>query len=214
MKYFHRRAPERWHCLTEENRLRKLTYFIAATVDGFIGAPDGDADFLYAYLDPEFIGHLAAEYPETIASVGRDRFGVADAAPKRFDTVLMGRGTYEPGLKAGMTSPYGHMREQYVVSRSLAVPPDPQVRLISGDVAAKVRELKAQDGLDIWLCGGADLAGQLADEIDEYIVKTYPVVVGTGMPMSRAGFGVRALELTGCTVLGGGQIVTSYDVKR
>ncbi|NEC92957.1 dihydrofolate reductase family protein, partial [Streptomyces sp. SID12501] len=135
-------------------------------------------------------------------------------APKRFDAVLMGRRTYEPGLKVGMTSPYGHLREQYVVSRSLGVAPDPQVTVISGDVAAKVRELKARDGLGIWLCGGADLAGQLADEIDAYVVKTYPVVVGTGMPMSRAGFGVRPLELTGCTVLGGGQTVTSYTVKR
>ncbi|MFD8982320.1 dihydrofolate reductase family protein [Streptomyces sp. NPDC059564] len=194
--------------------MRKLTYFIATTVDGFIGAPDGDADFMYAHLDPEFIGHLVAEYPETIAAQGRVQFGIEDAAPKRFDTVLMGRGTYEPGLKAGMASPYGHMREQYVVSRSLTVSPDPRVRLIDGDVAARVRELKQRDGLDIWLCGGADLAGQLADEIDEYIVKTYPVVVGTGMPMSRAGFGVRPLELTGCTALGGGQVVTSYAVKR
>ncbi|MEU9039558.1 dihydrofolate reductase family protein [Streptomyces sp. NPDC048352] len=194
--------------------MRKLTYFIATTVDGFIGAPDGDADFIYAYLDPEFVGHLAAEYPETIAGPGRKQFGVEDAAPKRFDTVIMGRNTYEPGLKAGMTSPYGHMREQYVVSRSLTESPDPQVRLISGDLAAQVRELKARDGLGIWLCGGADLAAQLVDEIDEYIVKTYPVVVGTGMPMSRAGFGVRDLVLTGCTALGGGQVITSYDVKR
>ncbi|WP_412076770.1 dihydrofolate reductase family protein [Streptomyces xanthophaeus] len=194
--------------------MRKLTYFIATTVDGFIGAPDGDAEFIYAYLDPEFIGHLTAEYPETVSAQGRVHLGIEDAAPKRFDTVIMGRGTYEPGLKAGETSPYGHMREQYVVSRSLTASLDPQVQLIAGDIVAKVRELKAQDGLDIWLCGGADLAGQLADEIDEYIVKTYPVVVGTGMPMSRAGFGVRPLELTGCTVLGGGQVITSYAVKR
>ncbi|MBT2406746.1 MULTISPECIES: dihydrofolate reductase family protein [unclassified Streptomyces] len=194
--------------------MRKLTYFIATTVDGFIGAPDGDADFIYAYLDLEFIDHLKAEYPETVSAQGRTQLGIEDAAPKRFDTVLMGRATYEPGLKAGMTSPYGHMREQYVVSRSLTVSPDPQVRLISGDVAARVRELKAQDGLDIWLCGGADLAAQLVDEIDEYIVKTYPVVVGTGMPMSRAGFGMRPLELTGCVALGGGQVITTYAVKR
>ncbi|MFD3776844.1 dihydrofolate reductase family protein [Streptomyces sp. NPDC058612] len=194
--------------------MRKLTYFIATTVDGFIGAPDGDGDFLYAFLDPEFIGHLTAEYPETISSPGRRQLGIEDLAPKRFDTVLMGRRTYEPGLKAGVTSPYGHLREQYVVSRSLTAAPDPAVKVIGGDVAAAVRGLKAREGLGIWLCGGADLAAQLADEIDEYIVKTYPVAVGTGMPMSRAGFGVRPLELTGCTALGGGQVVTSYDVRR
>lgn len=194
--------------------MRKLTYFIATTVDGFIGAPDGDGEFFYAHLDTEFIDHLKAEYPETIATQVRARLGLADTPCKRFDTVLMGRGTYEPGLKAGVTSPYGHLREQYVISRSLARTPDPAVRLISGDIAARVREMKAEDGLGIWLCGGADLATQLIDEIDEYVIKTYPVLAGTGMPMSRAGFGVRPLELTGATVLGGGQVVTSYAVKR
>ncbi|MFJ8208677.1 dihydrofolate reductase family protein [Streptomyces sp. NPDC096033] len=194
--------------------MRKLTYFVATTVDGFIGAPDGDADFMYAHVDQEFLGHLIAEYPETISAGGRAHLGITDAPSKRFDAVIMGRNTYEPGLKIGMTSPYGHLREQYVVSRSLAEAPAADVRLISGDIAAEVRRLKARDGLGIWLCGGADLAAQLADEIDEYIVKTYPVVAGTGMPMSRVGFGVRPLELTGCTAFGGGQVITSYDVKR
>ncbi|MDJ0379275.1 dihydrofolate reductase family protein [Streptomyces sp. G-G2] len=106
------------------------------------------------------------------------------------------------------------MRERYAVSRSLAAPPDPRVRLLGGDLVAQVRELKSRDGMDIRLCGGADLAGQLADEIDEYVVKTCPVVVGTGMPMSRAGFGVRRLELTGVKALGGGRVVTSYSVTR
>lgn len=194
--------------------MRKLTYFIATTIDGFIGAPDGDGDFFYTFLDPEFIDHLKAEYPETIAAQGRAQLGIEDVAPKRFDAVIMGRATYEPGLKVGATSPYGHLREQYVASRSLTVAPDPQVELIGGDLAAKVRELKARDGLDIWLCGGADLAGQLIDEVDEFIVKTYPVFAGTGMPMSRAGFGVRRLALTGAKALGGGQVITSYAVER
>ncbi|MCY0933331.1 dihydrofolate reductase family protein [Streptomyces sp. H34-S4] len=193
--------------------MRKLTYFIATSVDGFIGAPDGDGDFFYSHLDREFIDFLKAEYPETIAASGRTQLGIEDVDPQHFDAVLMGRGTYEPGLKLGMASPYGHIRQQYVVSRSLTTPPDPTVRLISGDLVAKVRELKAEDGLGIWLCGGADLAGQLIDEIDEFVVKTYPVFVGTGMPMSRAGFGVRPLELTGVKALGGGQLVTSYAVK-
>lgn len=202
------------HCRTEENRLRKLTYFIATSVDGFIGAPDGDADFIYSYLDGEFIDFLKAEYPETISTPGRAQLGIEGAEPKHFDTVLMGRGTYEPGLKVGLTSPYGHMREQYVVSRSLTTTPDPAVRLIDGDLVDKVRGLKAEDGLGIWLCGGADLAGQLIEEIDEFVVKTYPVFAGTGMPMSRAGFGARPLELTGVRSLGGGQVVTSYAVRR
>ncbi len=204
----------RWHSRVKENRLRKLTYFIATSVDGFIGAPNGDGDFFYSHVDAEFAGHLAAEYPETVSAQGRVHLGIADAAPRRFDAVIMGRNTYEAGLKQGVTSPYGHLPEQYVVSRSLATSPDPQVQLISGDLAAQVRDMKARDGLGIWLCGGADLATQLIDEIDEIIVKTYPVFAGTGMPMSRAGFGVRPLELTGVKTFGGGQIISTYAVRE
>ncbi|MER6446610.1 deaminase [Streptomyces venezuelae] len=194
--------------------MRKLTYFIATSVDGFIGDPTGDGDFFYSHVDAEFLGHLVAEYPETIATPGRVQLGITDAPSRRFDAVIMGRTTYEAGLKQGVTNPYGHLPEQYVVSRSLATPPDPQVRLLSGDLAAQVRELKARDGLGIWLCGGADLATQLIDEIDEIIVKTYPVFAGTGMPMSRAGFDTRLLELTGVKSFGGGQIISTYDVRE
>ncbi|MFG3013690.1 hypothetical protein ACGFZB_25230 [Streptomyces cinerochromogenes] len=38
-------------------------------------------------------------------------------------------------------------------------------------------------GLDIWLCGGGRLAGTLWPEIDELLIKTYPVVAGTGIPV-------------------------------
>ncbi|MEU2393104.1 dihydrofolate reductase family protein [Streptomyces sp. NPDC007369] len=194
--------------------MRKLTYFIATSVDGFIGDLDGEGDFFNQFLDPEYVAALVAEYPETLPTHAHGMLGVPeDFRARRFDTVLMGRGTYDPGLKQGFTSPYAHL-DQYVVSRSLTTAPDPAVKIISGDVAARVRELKEQPGLGIWLCGGADLAGQLAEEIDEYIVKTYPVFLGTGMPMSRAGFGVRELELTGSTTYGGGQTIATYARKR
>ncbi|KAF2777628.1 bifunctional deaminase-reductase domain-containing protein [Streptomyces sp. OM5714] len=31
--------------------MRKLTYFIACSIDGFIGGPDGDASFMYPFVD-------------------------------------------------------------------------------------------------------------------------------------------------------------------
>ncbi|WP_344241865.1 dihydrofolate reductase family protein [Actinocorallia libanotica] len=51
-----------------------------------------------------------------------------------------------------------------------------------------VRRLKKEDGLDIWLCGGGRLAGSLLPEIDELIVKSYPVVAGDGIPLFSAEF--------------------------
>ena len=60
---------------------------------------------------------------------------------------------------------------------------DPAIELVNTDPAARIRELKAEDGLDIWLCGGGTLAGVLRDEIDELHLKVYPVVLGKGVPL-------------------------------
>ncbi|GGZ83548.1 dihydrofolate reductase family protein [Streptomyces subrutilus] len=193
--------------------MRTLTYYVATSVDGFIADPDGDGDFLGAYLDPEYLAYLTAEYPETIPTAGHASLGVDLSGARHFDTVLMGRRSYDPALKAGITSPYGHLG-QYVVTRSITVAPDPAVELVSGDVVARVRELKAEEGLGIYLCGGADLAAQLVEEIDVFVVKTYPVFAGRGIPLSRAGFARRDLELTGVRSFGGGQVVTTYARKR
>ena len=43
--------------------------------------------------------------------------------------------------------------------------------------------LKQEDGGGIYLAGGGNLAGQLIDEIDELVVKVYPLVLGEGIPM-------------------------------
>ncbi|MGG8406874.1 dihydrofolate reductase family protein [Streptomyces sp. 12297] len=193
--------------------MRKLTYYVATSVDGFIGDPTGDGEFFTRLLDPEYLEWMAAEYPETIPTHVRAALGLTLPEGRHFDAVIQGRGSYEVGLKEGVTSPFAHLA-QYVASRSLAVSPDPAVEIVSGDVAARVRELKAQEGLGIWLCGGADLAGQLADEIDEFVIKTYPLFLGSGMPMSRTGFALRELTLQSTKAFGNGATVSTYARKR
>ena len=78
------------------------------------------------------------------------------------------------------------------------------------DPVALVRRLKKEEGLGIWLCGGADLAGQLLPEVDELIVKQYPVVAGSGIPLFRAGFSPRAFTLTDSRVFERGNVVLTY----
>ncbi|MEU4524986.1 dihydrofolate reductase family protein [Amycolatopsis sp. NPDC024027] len=73
-----------------------------------------------------------------------------------------------------------------------------------------MRQLKAEAGLDIWLCGGADLAGQLLPEIDELVVKSYPVIAGGGTPMFTGGFGPRAFTPTEVLTFGHGGTITTY----
>ncbi|MFD3992374.1 dihydrofolate reductase family protein [Streptomyces sp. NPDC058548] len=193
--------------------MRKLTYFIACSIDGFIGDPKGDATSMYSFVDAEFLEFLTGEYPETISAQGREMLGI-DAENKRFDTVVQGLGSYQIALDMGVTSPYGHLRE-FVATRSLAESPDANVELIAEDLVGRVRELKAEDSpLDVWLCGGSAIAGELIDEIDELIIKTYPQVYGSGMPMFGADFEPRDFELNDLRVFGNGAFVRTYTRKR
>ncbi|MFE5870237.1 hypothetical protein ACFQ6V_16555 [Streptomyces roseifaciens] len=74
------------------------------------------------HVTEDFVPHLIAEYVDALPTPGRAALGVADAPNTRFDTVLMGRGTYAQGPVGGLTSPYAHLR-QIVFSRDS--PPDP-----------------------------------------------------------------------------------------
>ena len=190
--------------------MRKLTYFIACTVDGFIAREDGSFDFFP--MTGEHIPYIVAEYPETIPGHLRDALGVR-ARNAHFDTVLMGRNTYEVGSAIGVTSPYTHLR-QYVVSRTMATSPSPDVQLVPMGAMDLVLGLKREAGLDIWLCGGAGLAGSLYDAIDELIVKVYPVVLGAGIGLFAGVRGPTRLELTDHRTFAGGVAIHRYDVVK
>ncbi|WP_327683008.1 dihydrofolate reductase family protein [Kitasatospora sp. NBC_00458] len=189
--------------------MRKLTYYVGATLDGFIAAPDGDFDMLLPYLTGDFLPYMLAEFPEALPTPGRAALGVADAPNKRFDTVLMGRGTYGPGVPLGLANPYAHLR-QIVFSRSMTESPDPAVEVTAADPLTLVRELKQEDGLGIWLCGGGELAGRLLPEIDELIIKQYPLVTGSGVPLFRAGFAPHAFSLEEARTFDNGAVVLTY----
>ncbi len=186
--------------------MRKLTYYVAATLDGFIAGPDGQFDFLH--FGGDLAAMILADYPETIPVQARGPLGLTGVANKHFDTVLMGRRTYEPGLRAGVTSPYPHL-EQYVFSRTLATI-DPEVELVREDPAGFVRELKQRDGAGIWLCGGGSLAAALLPEIDELIVKRNPLVIGAGVPLFDGPFTPAAFTPVESRSFDSGVVVTTY----
>lgn len=194
--------------------MRRLTYFIAASVDGFIGDPGGDAECFARYVDEEFLEFLKTEYPETLSTPGRKALGLEGLENRRFDTVVQGRRSYDIALDIGVTSPYAHLR-QYVASRTIGSSPDPAVEIISSDPLAKVRELKAESGdFGIYLCGGAQLAGELLEEVDELVIKSYPVVLGSGMPMFGAEFGLVSFDLDSVRSFGNGVVVRTYTRAR
>ncbi|MFE9699406.1 dihydrofolate reductase family protein [Streptomyces sp. NPDC006270] len=194
--------------------MRSLTYFIACSIDGFIGDSRGDASAMMPFVSEEFVDFLKSEYPETVSAEGRQVLGFHDAENQHFDTVVQGRRSYQLALDVDIASPYGHLRE-LVASRTLTESPHRNVELIAENPVARIRELKAEDGeLDIWLCGGSQLAGELLDEIDELVIKTYPVVYGVGMPMFGSGSGATEFTLEEVRTFENGALVRTYRRKR
>ena len=172
--------------------MRKLKYYVAISVDGFIARPDGSFDgFLME-------GEHVTEFAESLSE---------------FDAVLMGRKTYEVGLSFGVTNPYPQLK-QYVFSASWSESPDENVQLVSADTVSFVSELKQQTGNDIWLCGGASLASALlvAELVDEVIVKLNPVIFGTGISLFENANSMRALNLLSSKSYDNGVLLLHYEV--
>jgi dihydrofolate reductase len=196
-----------------ESGLRELTYFTAVTLDGFVADPSGadptDVSGGFFLSQGDHSAPLIAAYPETLPGAVRDLLGL-DAENRVFDTVLMGRKTWQVGMDVGIANPYPRLRS-YVFSRGQTEGPDPAVEFVATDPLRKTQELKQEDGLGIWLCGGGRLAQTLWPEIDRLVVKVNPVVIGAGVKLFEGGaFEPRELELLDHQVYRSGVAVLTY----
>jgi dihydrofolate reductase len=178
---------------------RKLVYYVATTVDHYIAHEDGSVGgFL---MEGQHI-------PDYFASL-RD-----------YDTVIMGKNTYESGyaygVKPGEPSPtYSHMM-QYVMSRSMEEYHNPQLQVIRQDPAEFVMQLKSQEGGQIYLCGGGQLAGYLLDHklIDDLILKVNPVLFGRGIPLFGKSEAQVALSPYNSKIYANGVTINHYAINH
>jgi dihydrofolate reductase len=171
------------------------------SLDGYIAGPRGEYDWII--MDPEIdFGALYAQ----------------------FDTVLMGRRTFEPmakvtgkgkGKSKKATSPMGGMKT-FVVSRTLRQEDHPGVTIISDSVEAKVDALRREAGKDIWLFGGGLLYRSLAAAglVDTIEVGVIPVVLGGGTPLVPSPAKQAKLTLTSHKVYKSGIVGLEYAVER
>lgn len=191
--------------------MRELTYLVACSIDGFIAHHDGSHDGFSQ--DSDYFAELFATFPETVPSHFREAMGI-QKDNQWFDTVLMGRKTYEVGLKDGFTSPYSHLK-QYLFSSSMKESLDERVELVSENTVEVVRSLKDQPGKGIWLCGGANLATTLFTNqlIDQLILKVNPFLMGSGIPLFSEVIQQTALELMSQKTYKNGVLLNSYRVK-
>src|SRR5947208_3414974 len=98
----------------QEIPMKRLRYSVAMSLDGFIAGPKGEYDWIV--MDPDF--DWKAHYGQ-------------------FDTLIMGRGTFDTMRERGM-SPKSMGMKAYIVSATLKPEEHPDVTLISGDVAGSV----------------------------------------------------------------------------
>lgn len=191
--------------------MRELLYYVATSLDGYIAREDGSFDAFP--WDDAFVAALGEDFPETLPAPMRAPDVTRDDN-RVFDTVLMGRKTYEVGASQGLTSPYPTL-DQVVVSRSLTERPDPAIEVLGDGVEDRVRQLKKSDGRAIWLCGGGSLAATLfaAGLVDGLIVKLNPVLFGSGIPMIAGGIDPTVLERTDQRTFPSGHAILHYRRK-
>ncbi|WP_207344697.1 dihydrofolate reductase [Arthrobacter sp. E3] len=190
--------------------MRKLVYYVATTLDGYIAGPDGGdpsgAD--YFPVTPDVIQFIVDQYPETLPAPARAALGI-DGPGQVFDTVLEGRASYEIGLAAGLTDAYPHLRH-LVFSKTLESH-DASVEIVRSGALDRVRALKTEDGKDLWLVGGGTLAHSLLPEIDRLVLKQNRSVIGSGIPLFNGPFHPHMFQPVGETLLDSGMRVLVYD---
>lgn len=173
--------------------MRKITFGGANSVDNFLARPDHAVDWLMWGAEAAAV---TADFWATI------------------DTVLMGRKTYEVAARSGQGNGYPGVTN-YVFSRTLKEVPG-GVTLISTDAVEFVRGLKQQDGKDICLMGGGELARPLFETglIDEIGVNIHPVLLGSGIPLFHSMSRQIDLELKECRSFTNGCVYVTYRVKN
>ena len=175
---------------TTSNSTRQVRYGVAMSLDGYIAGPNGEADWIV--MDPDI--DFAAIYG-------------------RFDTLLIGRKTYE-AMKAmgGGVSEEG--MASFVISRTMKPADHPGLTIVS-DAAPFVAELKTKPGKDIWLWGGGELFNSLLDAglVDGVDAAVIPVLLGGGIPLLPTPAPRATLALTKQRVYEkSGTVVLQYDV--
>jgi len=182
--------------------MRKVTFGGANSLDNFIARPDGAVDWL---LWDDEVNEVMSEYWPKI------------------DTIVMGRKTWDVAMESTSKSKAEKKKQAdlykgiktYVFSRTLEAGEQDGAIILNDDPGKFVRELKKQDGKEICIMGGGDLARDLleAGVIDEIGFNIHPVLLGRGVPLFHSMSRQVDLELIDCRRFKNGCVYVLYRVK-
>ncbi|WP_315551564.1 dihydrofolate reductase family protein [Microbacterium aurum] len=186
--------------------MRKVTYSMSMSVDGYIAGPDGDFDW------PGFTDDVFRISLDEIRTIG---------------VHLMGRRLYETMRYWETEDPAGindlerewaalwNPLPKVVFSRTLTAV-EGNARLATGTVADEIARLRAEPGEGDIAIGGATLAQDAAAAglIDEYLIRVFPVLVGGGIPFFARDDQRVDLELLGERRFDGGVVFLHYRARR
>ena len=171
--------------------MRHIRYSVAMSLDGYIAGPNGENDWIIMDPDIDFNAFIS-----------------------QYDTLLIGRGTYEPMVESGRVGMPG--MKAYVISSTLRQEDHPHVTIISENVNERVAALRDQAGKDIWLFGGGILFQSLLDAglVDGVEVAIIPVILGEGIPMLPSALNHAKLQLTSHRIFEKtGTVLLTYTVS-
>ena len=146
--------------------MRKLLLHIAISLDGKIARVNGDVDWLDAIPHKEGVDYGFYEMYNSI------------------DTTIQGNKTYQKVLSWDIPFPYKG-KKNYVFTTNTELQDNEDVRFIAKDHIEFVKNLKQEEGKDIWLIGGGQINAMLlkVNLIDELQIFIKPIVIPDGIPL-------------------------------
>jgi dihydrofolate reductase len=188
--------------------MRKIVVFSMVSLDGVIQAPGGPEEDTSGGFT-----HGGWTVPFADEAFGR----IINAELSQPFDLLLGRKTYEifasywPQQTGSIADPF-NKATKYVVSRGGVELTWKESVLIDGDVVARLKALKQEDGLALQVHGSGKLLQALFknDLIDELRLRIFPVTIGSGKRLFAEGTIPAAFELLDSTTLPSGVILANY----